>query len=347
MANPNGMVLRREQWSAWIDPTAAGANAWFVMPELPLDLPALAREALLDQAARLGLRTAAIFYGAIPWKMRNHFPMGLAIAHHQYMRLLNRFDLVFPISEYSRRDLLAVLAESLETQQAVDQKIIAIALPGELPETPRTEEQRKYSARDVLSIFSVCSLEPRKNIGTLLDAFTSARQRTRQSLELTIVGRFIPRTSDGVRNAIIATPRCNVDRECRRCGTSSALRGCRFYGFSFDRGGVRTAYPGEPLEGEALHLCGFRRDGGSCRGGRMPYGRCARYTATGGCHRTPCPRRRSTRESGARSVDCGPYAPGSWPVAMTADGWTAICLAGIRRSPVRQIPPWPLPRSDR
>lgn len=204
MAKWNGPAP--EQWSPWIDPTAAGANAWFVMPELPLDLPASAREALLDQAARFGLRTAAIFYDAIPWKMRNQFPIGLAIAHHEYMRLLSRFDLVFPISEYSRRDLLGVLADSLETQQAADQKIIAIALPGELPEIPRTKEQEQRSARDVLSIFSVCSLEPRKNIGTLLDAFTSVRQRTSESLELTIVGRFIPRISDGVRTAIMTTP---------------------------------------------------------------------------------------------------------------------------------------------
>ncbi len=194
------------EWSQWIDPNDAPSASWFVMPELPLHLSTEHQEDLLRFVSRFGIRSAAIFYDAIPWKLYEHFPNEMSLAHYNYMCLLSRFDLIFPISEFSRRDLLAFLSEALDKPQSLDRKILAAPLPGEFPDQARAESRRRAESRDTASILCISALEPRKNIQTLLAAFGEAQKRVHREIELTIVGRFIPGTSNGIRAAIEAAP---------------------------------------------------------------------------------------------------------------------------------------------
>ena len=178
-------------WHSWIKPEKVGTDAWFLMPELPLDLSNEERKCLIKFLHSRHLHTAAVFYDAIPWKLRRIYPDHFTQAHRAYMAELNDYDLVLPISVFSKTDLVDFLGTELSRPQSLSRKIIAVPLPGEFAESPRPVKGPSEH-EGPLRILCVGTVEPRKNHETLLEAFLKASENfNNPGLQLTIVGRSV------------------------------------------------------------------------------------------------------------------------------------------------------------
>lgn len=176
-----------DAWHEWVPPKADNDRSWFLMPELALNRTAPQRQMLLRAARARGLRCAAVFYDAIPWKMRRLYPAGFADAHRAYMLELAEYDLVLPISNFSRMDLVDFLGAELSRPQSLEHKVIAVPLAGEFPESTRVTKG-PASHDGPLRVLCVGTVEPRKNHETLLRAFELAAQRSHGGLVLTLAG---------------------------------------------------------------------------------------------------------------------------------------------------------------
>src|SRR5260221_9088938 len=88
-------------------------HTWLLFPEIPYHIPGGAERfaRIISQCREYGIRTAALFYDLIPIREAEYFDM--KAAHVQYVLELLRCDLILPISEYSRDDLLHYLGDSL------------------------------------------------------------------------------------------------------------------------------------------------------------------------------------------------------------------------------------------
>jgi len=191
-------------WHDWVEPDNNRQTDWFFVPDLPLNRSIDERAQLLEYVRKAGLRCAAVFYDAIPWKMRDIYPIHFSEAHREYMIGLSEFDLVFPISAFTGADLIDFLGISLLRLQGVDSKIRAVVLPGEFPESPRVTTI-KPRAEGPITILCVGTVEPRKNHETLLRAFDLAAQNTDVPLKLIIAGgghSVEPELADRVRTFV-------------------------------------------------------------------------------------------------------------------------------------------------
>jgi FkbM family methyltransferase len=174
-------------WSEWVDPAEADQPEWIIVPELVHG----AMGAIHDYAASVGIRSAAIFYDTIPYKMTDIFSAEFSANHGKYMRDLSKFDKVFSISEFSHDELKRfLLGERIQTH-SFDHRFEAIAQLGPMTERPRAT-QIKETAGDPVRLLAVISIEPRKNALRLLQAFTEAIKLSERRLQLTVVGRRIP-----------------------------------------------------------------------------------------------------------------------------------------------------------
>lgn len=175
-------------WSPWCDPSESPRGSWFLMPELPLHYSRAGHAEILRSARTAGLHTAAIFYDAIPWKMVDIYPGHFTNAHGEYMEDLNEYDLVLPISDFSREDLVCHLGSRVRKLTGMDERIRAVALAGEFLESARVVDVVPAD-RDQVVILCVGTVEPRKNHIRLLDAFERAVARSKADATLIIVGR--------------------------------------------------------------------------------------------------------------------------------------------------------------
>lgn len=202
-------------WQEWVPPQQAGAGAWFLMPELPLNRSAAQRAAVLQAVRSHGLKCASVFYDAIPWKMRRIYPAPFADAHRAYMLELGEYDLVLPISAFSRDDLVDFLGAELPRPQSLADKIKAVPLAGEFAESPRATAGPTPHAGP-LRVLCVGTVEPRKNHETLLRAYALARERTDVPLKLTLAGgshSIEPALADRVRAFVAQHPDVTWEEE--------------------------------------------------------------------------------------------------------------------------------------
>ena len=185
---------RPDQWSGWTEPGGAEPNSWFMMTELPLDLASEERRDLVQFAREMKLRCCAVFYDAIPWKMRGIYPEfyseHVSLAHKDYMIGLDRYDLVLPISEFSANDLVNFLGTELARPLGLEARVRAVSLSGEFAESPRINEvSRPPGEGGTITVLCVGTVEPRKNHLKLLAAFAKASARSVVPIRLIIVGR--------------------------------------------------------------------------------------------------------------------------------------------------------------
>jgi FkbM family methyltransferase len=174
-------------WTRQPIPAQFGACDWLMLPELTVypGAPDLAEVSAFCR--RHQLRSAWVFYDAIPWKMREFYPPHWNEAHAAYMRALNRSELVLAISEFSRQDLIAFLQSVPERTPDLERRVLACPLPGEFREATRCTEPPAPHDGPV-RILSVGSVEPRKNHQRLVEAFRAAAATCAQPIALHIAG---------------------------------------------------------------------------------------------------------------------------------------------------------------
>lgn len=178
---------RPEQWHPWVPPTEAPENSWLMSNEMPPRIGQGVNGKLLEFAKLNELRTAVTFFDAIPFIFPNLYPAGFAELHYSYMEQLAAWDLIFPISIQSAKDMFDVLPESICSEQDLNKKLIPIPLPSEFPSAKRNlDSPVSLNARPIILVIS--TFEQRKNQISLLKAMTIAQQSLPYGFDLILVG---------------------------------------------------------------------------------------------------------------------------------------------------------------
>jgi FkbM family methyltransferase len=229
VANPFSPVNREElehfarwngpavdSWQPWVPLGADGSGGCFLMTELPLNLSDPEQQLLRHTAKVAGLQTTAVFYDAIPWKMRAIYPEPFWKAHRLYMREIANYDTVLSISDYSREELVRFLGDEFDINAAALGHVSAVPLAGEFAERSDSVRERAHipgneraSKTEGMDILCVGTIEPRKNHERLLDAFELIQATSRIPLRLTLVGgghSIEPDLAVRVRRRVDANP---------------------------------------------------------------------------------------------------------------------------------------------
>ena len=174
-------------WSPWSDPSQNSPYDWLLVPELVVDHSWANTQKIRDLASHYGLRSAAIFFDAIPWKMQSIYPTKITASHSRYMEELNEFEHVFAISDHSREDLYRFFTAIHKKTFNQKKRWLTCELPGEFQESKRNI-QIKTRSSNLIKILCVSTIDPRKNHLNLLKAFQMATKQTTKQLELYLVG---------------------------------------------------------------------------------------------------------------------------------------------------------------
>jgi FkbM family methyltransferase len=200
-------------WAEWTMPEQCSQKDWLLIPELILYLDDQQLALLKKHISEIGLRCAWIFYDAIPWKMREIFPASFTEAHGRYMEWLSKFELIFPISDFSRGDLISFLGGTSRRTPSLEQRIQTCVLPGEFHESDRVTIYEKQLP-NIVKILCVGTVEPRKNHLLLLSAFAKAATWSTKRVELYIVGRStLPELAQEVRRIAELAPNIFWEQE--------------------------------------------------------------------------------------------------------------------------------------
>ena len=173
-----------EAWSEW-DATAHWE--WLLIPELTTYQPGPDLAQVTEHAASLGMRSAIVFYDALPFTMKSLYPAEATATHRSYMIALSGFHRVLAISEASRQQLRRFWIEERCRLIGLDDRLVTARLSGELPGSTRALTPPS-GEDEVIRILSVGTIEPRKNQITMIKAFLKAAARSGRKAELTLVG---------------------------------------------------------------------------------------------------------------------------------------------------------------
>jgi len=166
--------------AGWRD--QANAEDWFLTAEV---FAPGEREGWADLLASQPCRMAAIYHDSIPMKFPlTTWPQSVA-RHPAYLKMLANFDLVWAVSETSKRELQEYWVW-LGLKQVPPVEVIALG--ADFDGSPRFTEERTGVNRTLLS---VAILEPRKNQELLLNACEVLWEEGLE-FELHLVGRVNP-----------------------------------------------------------------------------------------------------------------------------------------------------------
>ncbi|MEJ1958892.1 MAG: glycosyltransferase [Nitrosomonadales bacterium] len=118
-------------------PVEAEMGSWLLIPELLTYPGAPDIPTVIGYARKKNMRAGIVFFDAIPYKLKEIYPIEAQHAHAKYMCALSFFDKVLCISEQSKSDLLSYLRVHLGRMVNVEQRIKAILLPAEFAEIER------------------------------------------------------------------------------------------------------------------------------------------------------------------------------------------------------------------
>ncbi|MBU1235853.1 MAG: glycosyltransferase [Gammaproteobacteria bacterium] len=178
----------QDGWHLSADLDQIGNNATYLMVDLPLNRPLDIQRQVIDFFKARSVKCAAIFYDAIPHKLATLYPPHFSDAHRAYMDLLDKMDLIVPISVTSANDLRAFLDTSHCRALSLEERIKTVDLPSAFSENARTIDRKPTLADDCCRILVVGTVEPRKNHTTLIKAFFEAEKKSNRKLKLTLVG---------------------------------------------------------------------------------------------------------------------------------------------------------------
>ncbi len=189
-------------WSKWIEPQDIKITDWLLVSELTRNQTS----DILKYAKKIGLRSAYVFYDAIPFKMKDFYSQDERKVHETYMKSLNNCEKVFPISKFSTNDLISFLGSSKLHTPLLEERIQTCSLPGEFPENKRILEIKNNTSKRI-TILCVGTIEPRKNHITLLNAFKKIKKQTAFSVNLVLAGGDVyPDLTKEINNFINTDP---------------------------------------------------------------------------------------------------------------------------------------------
>jgi glycosyltransferase involved in cell wall biosynthesis len=164
--------------------TLAGASLDRLFPDADLFH---ATEHLLPPLGRV--KTVFTFHDAIYALFpQHHLPMNRAYLGLMMPRFLRRADAIIAISECSRRDAVRLYGIAPDRMRVIYEGVDPRFRPAEQPGT--LEEVRRRYRLPGEYLLAVGTIEPRKNLSMLLDAFLAVRHQSgRQDLRLVIVGK--------------------------------------------------------------------------------------------------------------------------------------------------------------
>lgn len=185
-------------------PNGAG---WLLVPEVTYltfhaEPPT---QGIIDYCARRGLKTAFIFYDAIPLKQAAY--SAAEPKHTEYMQQLALADLIIPISKYAADDLVSFYLNRLYFHVETLPVISPLLLPSEMSD----REKRLPSAghnKNTKLIISVGTIEPRKNQLGLLQAFQRfCDEHPLFEVRLVLIGSLHPAVAADVLQAVRNNPK--------------------------------------------------------------------------------------------------------------------------------------------
>jgi alpha-1,3-rhamnosyl/mannosyltransferase len=130
-------------------------------------------------------RLTATIHDMTCWLMPEMHPAGNLRADRSFAEILKRADAVIAVSENTRKDAVRVLGLDPEKVEAIHSGIGGAFFDVPAAAIERVKERYGLVRRFVLFVGTI---EPRKNIDTLLDAFVALTPSLREEFELVLAG---------------------------------------------------------------------------------------------------------------------------------------------------------------
>lgn len=187
---------------SWAGELGGLSGKWLIMPEVPHVTfhPVSPMTDLLSFTASHGMRTAWIFYDAIPYTTPGYETM--KPAHEAYMKGLAGADRIFPISKSAGEDLEGYWKKGAIHGKA---RVVPVLLPGEFPGAQRPSVQELSTPP--FRFLCIGSVERRKNHERLLTAFNRfSREFPHVDVRLTIAGNVGGDLFPMLHEAIVENP---------------------------------------------------------------------------------------------------------------------------------------------
>ncbi len=171
-------------------------NHWLIIPEVTYitQHPSLKTSDIILEASAKGFKVACVFYDLIPL----HRPeLSLDVPKHsEYVKQLLGADVVLPISEWSRQDLIRFLNEFKLPGNDLESWAETIALPAESMLRARNQDyQLAIEHKNI--ILCVGSITPHKNQLALMRAFNEyCKKNIDTKWRLVLVGNLHPLAQD-------------------------------------------------------------------------------------------------------------------------------------------------------
>ena len=208
-------------------PDFESKESWLLVPEVthitfhpvPSTLDAIL------YARHYGLKSAFIFYDAIPVKL-SEYAAG-AEAHAMYMQHLALADVVLPISNFAGEDYVSYLRSLVYFDDHTLPIVKPVPLPGEDPTCARIGYSE--SASEDIVILSIGTLEPRKNQIALIEAFNQlCTKHPELPLRLVLVGNLHPAVAERVQQAVQKNQRISYLYYVQDSEVAALYRRCAF-----------------------------------------------------------------------------------------------------------------------
>ena len=161
-------------------------NRTYLLSDLPLNRSLSIQQNVIDYFKGNLVKCASIFYDAIPHKMDDIYPANFTAAHREYMTMLDQFDHIYSISNYSNNDLFEFLNKYAPRGLSLDNRLLSVTLPEEFPLINNYDEF--IPDPNCCNILSVGTIEPRKNHIKLIEAFLEAEKISKKKLKLVLIG---------------------------------------------------------------------------------------------------------------------------------------------------------------